>query len=211
MPTLTDAARQLAISEKTLRKWMKRLEMKPARHDYDWRFYVLSDEQVQQIKDARAKMPGAQSPILGTNALRAKSDGLGYRDASPSVAPTPRQRPLQRATVSASQQMLASNPLPPGWMAVSTFCRRHNLNDRSVGRSSHMPPPTVAPDGAPWGNFSPKANIWQALHTVYTAEQVRQAVAQAARYWPQRFTACPDCPHDEDTFRDTQRDTPPAR
>jgi hypothetical protein len=40
---------------------MKRLGITPTRHPADWRFYVLTDEQLEQIRAARAEMPVASA------------------------------------------------------------------------------------------------------------------------------------------------------
>lgn len=184
MPTLNDAARQLAISEKTLRKWMKRLEMKPARHDYDWRFYVLSDEQVQQIKDARAQMPGSRPAIIPSYSSlafdRRQSDAGTASDASPSVAPTPRQRPLQRAAVGA---------LPDGMMAKEDASRLHGVPTATLRR---------------WcaeGKIETHSASYAGEHGRYGVVNpiTQRGLAQFYALASHRadFRRCDDCPHDE--------------
>lgn len=67
MPTITEAARLLRVSEKTLRKWIAILndkagpehEIRPVQHPYDRRFWTITAEEVQRIAEARAQMPSS--------------------------------------------------------------------------------------------------------------------------------------------------------
>lgn len=59
MRTLRDACIELGVTYRTLEKWMQRLQITPARHPRDYRFYVLDDDQVEAIRVARSEMPFA--------------------------------------------------------------------------------------------------------------------------------------------------------
>ncbi len=58
MPTLGEACQMLRVSRRTLDKWLERLKIEPTRHEYDLRFWTISAEDVQRIREERAKMPG---------------------------------------------------------------------------------------------------------------------------------------------------------
>lgn len=57
MTILGDAAKSLGISRTTLKKWCERLGIEPLRHEWDRRFYTITDEELQKIREARAQMP----------------------------------------------------------------------------------------------------------------------------------------------------------
>lgn len=177
MPTLNDAARQLAISEKTLRKWMKRLEMKPARHDYDWRFYVLSDEQVQQIKDARAQMPGNAHPLSGL---------------SGSVIPSAMAFPIPaapRRSYSPRPAQVTQGALPDG------------LTSRSDAAAAHGVPMTTVRRWCEDGRIECDGGVYALDHGRFSIAQpiTRRGMRQLYEMASQRpgFITCEQCPHDE--------------
>lgn len=177
MPTISEAAKMLGVGRVTLEKWMKRLEITPTRHPQDWRFWCLTDEQVQQIANERAKMPGHINKHLYV-ALRAESDGLGYDDASPIVTSAPRQRPLRTE---------ASSPLPDGMMSRTDAADSHGV-PRSTFRR-------WCDDGRV-----------ETAHETYGGERGQFAIAQpvtrsglaqlyALAHRRSDFQACQDCPH----------------
>lgn len=61
MPTLGEACQLLRISRRTLEKWLERLQIAPQRHEYDLRYQVISAEDVERIRAARAAMPGMET------------------------------------------------------------------------------------------------------------------------------------------------------
>lgn len=214
MPTMGEAARLLGIGRVTLEKWCKRLDLTPERHPYDYRYFTLTEEQVDAIRAARRQMPSASStwrepppmpplyPSLSArSALRAKSERGGYSGTGGGGAGgvtdsvDGEARPSGHGAHSPQQETLRAHPLPAGWMAVSTFCRRHGLYDRSVLRELAMPTPLVAPEGQPWGSKSARSSLYQPVLFAYRAEELTRACQVAAAKWPARWRPCPDCPH----------------
>ena len=57
MITLGQACDELGIGYRTLEKFMRRLGITPARHPIDYRFYTLSHEQVEQLRDVLSQRP----------------------------------------------------------------------------------------------------------------------------------------------------------
>ncbi|HEU5374962.1 MAG TPA: MerR family transcriptional regulator [Ktedonobacteraceae bacterium] len=65
MPYISEAARELGITDKTLRKWMRLLtpSITATKHHYDPRYHIISAEDVERIRQARAELPGQPSPV----------------------------------------------------------------------------------------------------------------------------------------------------
>lgn len=208
MPTLGEVCYQLHVSRRTLDKWLTRCNITPERHPADYRFYTISDEDIEKIRQTRAQMPGmvAQRPRLveytSPDALRRPTEGTGDGRDTLSPAGWPsygHYRPSQEHSsgrLSASQEALAAHSLPEGWVARSSWCRRHNLNDRAVEKQSNMPPVEIAPSGEPWGSYSPAAHIYQPVREAYRVDQLTECVRVAQVRWPARFRRCedPECP-----------------
>jgi hypothetical protein len=65
MPYISEAARELGISDKTLRKWMRLLNppITTTKHHYDPRYHIISAEDMERIRRARSELPGQSSPV----------------------------------------------------------------------------------------------------------------------------------------------------
>ena len=177
MPTLTEAAQLLHISEKTLRKWMRRLELEPARHPYDLRYFTLTDEQVEAIRDARAQMPGAaQQAIMPPARLRAKS-GRSTPLADSFSIPAG-ERPLDLA-------VSASDRLPDGMLDVTTASRRHNV------------PRTTLAAWCQQGLIETSGETYRRGRVKVVHPLTRKGLAQLYRLASPHgdFTPCSECPH----------------
>lgn len=199
MPTITEACRTLNVSRHTLGKFREKLGIERVKNDLDGRFWELTDEQVEQIRALLARRPGQQVP----------PNAPGWPTVpraipSPVEVPPPARPPLDHyrpsqghpAAISASQEDLARRPLPPGWIARSTWSRRHGLNDRSVMRSGRMPIAEAAPNGEPWGSFVPASHIYQAIYAAFREDQLEECAQVARSAWAHRWHPCEDsmCP-----------------
>ena len=91
--TLGEARRVLRLSYKTLDKWLKRLHITPERHEYDWRFYTITAEEMERIAEVRGQMPGRLPPrtaytrrsASALDGRRSKSGETTYTDTSESA------------------------------------------------------------------------------------------------------------------------------
>lgn len=188
--TLGEAARLLRVSRHTLDKWLERLGIEPTRHEYDYRFFTISAEQLQAIRDARAKMPVADIsdniPSYSTLAFdRRESGEVVARDASPGVAATPRQRPLQRHALRTSGEGI----VPPGMMSRTEVATLHNFPASTLRRWCDSG--VIETDSGVYGG---EHGQFQAARPV-TARGLRQFYALA--HQRPDFTPCPQCPHSE--------------
>ena len=194
MPTLGEACQQLRIGRVTLAKWIKRLGIATTRHEWDYRFEVIAPEDVERIADARRKLPSAQRgvaiPSYSSLAFdRRQSDGAVGSEASSSVMPTPRQRPLQRHALRAS-----GDGLPDGMMSRTDVATLHTFPASTLRRWCDE------------GRIETDSGTYGGAHGQFQAARpvTARGLAQFWRLAHQRsdFTACPDCPHAEDTQRD---------
>lgn len=194
MPTLGEACQQLRIGRVTLAKWIKRLGIETTRHEWDYRFEVIAPEDVERIADARRKLPSAQRgvaiPSYSSLAFdRRQSDGAVGSEASSSVMPTPRQRPLQRHALRAS-----GDGLPDGMMSRTDVATAHTFPASTLRRWCDE------------GRIETDAGVYGGAHGQFQAARpvTARGLAQFWRLAHQRsdFTTCPDCPHAEDTQRD---------
>ena len=194
MPTLGEACQQLRIGRVTLAKWIKRLGIATTRHEWDYRFEVIAPEDVERIADARRKLPSAQRgvaiPSYSSLAFdRRQSDGAVGSEASSSVMPTPRQRPLQRHALRAS-----GDGLPDGMMSRTDVATAHTFPASTLRRWCDE------------GRIETDAGVYGGAHGQFQAARpvTARGLAQFWRLAHQRsdFTTCPDCPHAEDTQRD---------
>ena len=193
MPTLGEACQQLRIGRVTLAKWIKRLGIETTRHEWDYRFEVIAPEDVERIADARRKLPSAQRgvaiPSYSSLAFdRRQSDGAVGSEASSSVMPTPRQRPLQRHALRAS-----GDGLPDGMMSRTDVATLHTFPASTLRRWCDE------------GRIETDAGVYGGAHGQFQAARpvTARGLAQFWRLAHQRsdFTTCPDCPHAEDTQR----------
>ena len=194
MPTLGEACQQLRIGRVTLAKWIKRLGIATTRHEWDYRFEVIAPEDVERIADARRKLPSAQRgvaiPSYSSLAFdRRQSDGAVGSEASSSVMPTPRQRPLQRHALRAS-----GDGLPDGMMSRTDVATLHTFPASTLRRWCDE------------GRIETDSGTYGGAHGQFQAARpvTARGLAQFWRLAHQRsdFTTCPDCPHAEDTQRD---------
>ena len=195
MPTLGEACQQLRIGRVTLAKWIKRLGIATTRHEWDYRFEVIAPEDVERIADARRKLPSAQRgvaiPSYSSLAFdRRQSDGAVGSEASSSVMPTPRQRPLQRHALRAS-----GDGLPDGMMSRTDVATLHTFPASTLRRWCDE------------GRIETDSGTYGGAHGQFQAARpvTARGLAQFWRLAHQRsdFTPCLDCPHAEDTFQDT--------
>ena len=196
MPYLDVAARQLGVSEKTLRKWLRQVEppIEPTPHQRDRRYHVISDAEVERVRQALAERPGVQRgvaiPSYSSLAFdRRQSDGAVGSEASSSVMPTPRQRPLQRHALRAS-----GDGLPDGMMSRTDVATLHTFPASTLRRWCDE------------GRIETDSGTYGGAHGQFQAARpvTARGLAQFWRLAHQRsdFTTCPDCPHAEDTQRD---------
>lgn len=158
--TLRDAVVQVGVSRKILAKWIQRLDIETARHPVDFRYRIISEEAVTRITATRDQMPWRRQQ---SSAL-ARSVG--------------KQRTYY-------ERFTPTEPLPDGWLALSTWCAAHGLYGRSVWRAiAHGKLP--APQHGHWQHGIVRNMV---LHA-YTTEQHEKADALAATLWPQRFRRC---------------------
>ncbi len=117
MPTLSEAAAHLGLSRHSLRKWMRRLQIGPTRHEYDLRYWCIADEDVRRIADARAQMLGAQAQVVrahqqhqdGPHAVRELPPDLnGWRDFA-------RQHGVPETTVQKAKESGRLPIIPGKW------------------------------------------------------------------------------------------------
>lgn len=200
MPTLDEACRTLRLSRKTLRKWLDRLSIEPQQHPYDQRFYTITDEDLQRVKDARAQMPGARQtptytpayiPSESYKALRAKSDEETVRDVSPSVVSLPRRAPLQRESFM---------ELPDGMMGKQDAALRHGL------------PLTTLRRWVQEGKIETARGEYGGMHGQFLVRDplTRRGLAQLYHLASRRpdFRRCADCPHDAEAGAPDVSDEP---
>jgi predicted DNA-binding transcriptional regulator AlpA len=186
--TIKEACKALQISYPTLRTWLLKLQIEPRRHPVDRRFYVLEDSEVEQVRALRADKPATMPP---TARPQRRQEASPARNAHQPVPPRERrQRPVR-----ASDASKQGDTLPAGWVAFSSWCLQHNVNQRSAYRTmgpGELPSPHHAPDGLPWrrGQYE--------IKTAYDAEQHLEANAYAATTWPKRFRpSCKVCQPEE--------------
>lgn len=130
MPILRDACTELHIGRTTLEKWCKRLAITPTRHPRDYRFWVISDEELEAIREARAEMP---APFAS-----------GAHTTSTTHRPLATER-IQTSTPQAHRSDLAlsamykSNPgaddLPEGWVSWRSFAQAHGVPASTVQKA----------------------------------------------------------------------------
>lgn len=194
MPYLDVAARQLGVSEKTLRKWLRQVEppIEPTPHQRDRRYHVISDAEVERVRQALAERPGIHTPPALpalTDASRTRyGANLGERPSQPIQLPLAPARPRQRP-VSASP-----DGLPDGWMDVTAASRAHNIPRSTL--AAWVRDGRIETDSGEYGGAGGRWPIVRPL--------TRRGLAQLYAYAGNRpdFRRCDDCPHAEDTQRD---------
>ena len=200
MPHLDVAARHLGVSEKTLRKWLRQVEppIEPTPHKRDRRYHVISDAEVERLRQALAERPGVHTPPVRTDAHQTRyGANLGEQPSKPSQVAISPAGPRQRA-VSASP-----DGLPDGWMDVTAASRAHNIPRSTL--AAWVRDGRIETDSGEYGGEHGQWRIVRPLTRRGLAQLV--ALARGREGWRD----CPLCPHEEDTFRDTGGDTPTAR
>lgn len=191
MTTLREAAQRLGVSMTTLEKWCKRLGIEPKRHPQDWRFRVLSDEQIEQIRQERALMPAPQAVISSYNSLAfdrrsAASGNEGIaNDATAPLSPAPRLRQPQRR---ASSRAPSAEGLPAGMMSKKDAARLHGIARSTIENWCQAGKVDTSPE-----TFQPPHGHWPIVRPL-TRRGLAQFYALAKGHAD--FTACPDCPHE---------------
>ena len=194
MPYLDVAARQLGVSEKTLRKWLRQVEppIEPTPHQRDRRYHVISDAEVERVRQALAERPGIHTPPALpalTDASRTRyGANLGERPSQPIQLPLAPARPRQRP-VSASP-----DGLPDGMLSRTDVATLHTFPASTLRRWCDE------------GRIETDAGVYGGAHGQFQAARpvTARGLAQFWRLAHQRsdFTPCLDCPHAEDTQRD---------
>ena len=192
MPHLDVAARHLGVSEKTLRKWLRQVEppIEPTPHKRDRRYHVISDAEVERLRQALAERPGVHTPPVRTDAHQTRyGANLGEQPSKPSQLPLAPVRPRQRA-VSAS-----SSGLPDGMLSRTDVATLHTFPASTLRRWCDE------------GRIETDSGTYGGAHGQFQAARpvTARGLAQFWRLAHQRsdFTPCLDCPHAEDTFQDT--------
>lgn len=184
MPYLDEAARQLGISEKTLRRWLRIVEppITPTRHRYDRRYQLISEEDVEVIRVARSEKPGVtgvtQAPMLSVRSPQPNLAGVALADRE-SPQP-PRQRPSAGA-------LSASFFLPDGLVSRSELASQHGVPLTTMRRwcdEGH-----IETDSGVYAGASGRFSI---AHPVTRHGQHQFYVLASAR---RDFVACSLCPH----------------
>jgi hypothetical protein len=179
MYTMRQARDALGVDQKTLVDWLKRAGMYDdlARDDLDRRTRLVSDQQLQSLATAHRRIVRSgrhQQPVLPS------VDGK---------SPVRRSAPSESA-LNASQRhtgkMGQNTPLPDGWLALSTWCKNHGINQRSVNRAIDEGR-LVAPHHGEWRNGQ------YTILTAFDLVQHGEASRQAAILWPARFKPCEAC------------------
>lgn len=188
MPTLAEACAALEVNRVTLRKWMERLKIQPAREEYDQRFWHITDKQLEAIKDARSKMSKPQSTGHIKKhynvALRAKSDGAASPIATLQEVPrAPLPAPRRARTLASS-----SEGLPEGMVSRSELAERHGIALTTMRRWCDAG--KIATDG---GVYASEAGRFSIAHPVTRHGQ--RAFYQLAS-GRAGFRRCDRCPHD---------------
>ena len=182
MHTIGEAAQLLGIGRVTLEKWCKRLHITPERHPQDWRYRVLSDEQVQAVRDARAQMPG-KSTVTPYAPVARSQPNLSEQGAMSSRLPivTPRPSAGRRSAP------YAGYVLPDGMMSRTDVATAHNFPASTLRRWCDEG--RIETDG---GTYGGEHGQFQAARPV-TARGLAQFYALASGR--SDFRRCPDCPH----------------
>jgi hypothetical protein len=188
MMILRQACEALGVGYRTLEKYMTRLSITPARHPVDWRFYVLDDEQLAQLREALAQRPGSANGAVRGVRGQELAEHAPVAPVMPASPDSP-LRPSQRQSGRAPGSVLDLEPLPGDWIAYNTgFCRDHGeLDPRSFARSG-FPEPHERAEG--WRGHGKHP---QRVSKAYDRDQHIQAARMAARRWPHKFKACDAC------------------
>lgn len=193
MPYLDEAARQLGISEKTLRRWLRLVEppITPTPHKWDRRYQVITDSDVEVIRRARSELPGSlhnipKRDISSYNSLavdRLSNASGSERMPRPSTPPqslTPRPRPQQSRASS-------DGTLPDGMMSRTDAADRHGIPRSTLRRWCLEGRVTTSSEryGGDHGQFETAQPITQkGLAELYQLASHRAD-----------FRRCDDCPH----------------
>jgi transposase-like protein len=210
---MREAAKSLGISRTSLEKWIRRINeteekkppeqrkrIEPQRHEWDWRFYTITDEDVERIRQTRSQMPErvarprtsvipSYSSLAFDRRSIANDDVLvPYEPIVPRL-PTPRPRPPRIAVPKVKSE---GEGLPDGMMAVEKAARDHGLSPSTVrnwAKAGELE--TFVEDfGRVNGQFGPNQPL--------TPRGIRQMCerAQADPRHRVKFRACALCPHD---------------
>lgn len=126
MPTIQEAAAQLRVSRPTLKKWMTYCGVEPKQHPLDKRFYVITDEQLQQIAEVLSERPG-QKPVPRLTSQPAYQRNV-FRH--PQLPDSPESH--YRASL---VQQPSSGGLPDGWVSWRSFAAAHGIPASTVQKS----------------------------------------------------------------------------
>ena len=123
MPTIGEACTILRLSRRSLELWMHRLDITPKPHPLDFRYHILTDEQVQLLADTLAQRPDR-------SVLPARSTAPVTRIRRPVNAPRPPGEPL-----SAPQGHPGDDGLPEGWIGWREMCRVHHVPESTAQKA----------------------------------------------------------------------------
>lgn len=175
--TLGEACQSLRVSRRTLDKWLQRLGIEPTRHAWDYRFYEITADELEQIADARKKLPVAGS-FAHMSDIRPTSSPLAF-DRQQSEKQTMRDPRPARLT--------DALPLPDGMMARSEVAARHGIAETTLRRWCDAG--RIETDGGSYGGEHGQFSI----HKPVTRRGLAQFYALAHRRAD--FRPCESCPH----------------
>jgi transposase-like protein len=220
---MREAAKNLGISRTSLEKWIRRINeteekkppeqrkrIEPQRHEWDWRFYTITDEDVERIRQARSQMPERVArphtsvipsySSLAFDRRSAASDDMlvPYEPIVPRL-PTPRPRPPRiassesRSTRHGSGE--ASGALPDGMMSIAEAERLHGIPASNIRHWTNQG--IIEADPGSYENVNGRFPINRPITRKGMAQFYAKAVEWERARAGRSFTRCPDCPHDE--------------
>jgi hypothetical protein len=119
MITLRDARDQLGVSYRSLEKYMRQLDITPARHTVDMRFYVLDDEQLDRLR----QLVAAKRALTSTAARTQHGQGYVSTPASAPVVPARADSALRASQAYTSPEIA----LPGDLVTLESFCLEHGV------------------------------------------------------------------------------------
>ena len=198
MTTLIEACQLLGVSRATLVKWCRRLEITPTRHAFDYRFYVLSAEEIERIREARAQMPAVNAALRSPQPNPTAQPGRD--DRSPIFAPETAEQPL---SASFSRGMTASRVrthTPPDESPTSGLLN-DGLMSRTDAADRHGIPRSTLRRWCEEGRIETSPASYGGAHGTFVVRQpltqkgLTQLVAYARVHQPHNFHTCDLCPH----------------
>lgn len=179
MLTLDQAARQLGISEKTLRRWLALIDppITPTTHRYDRRYRMLSEDDVARIRAERDTLPEKNASRTPISRPQAHQTGATPLDVS-GQGPMPARLPVAAPT---------RTNLPTGMMGRQEAALTHGIPLTTLRRWCDEG--RIETDSGAYGGERGRYAVKMPL----TVRGLAQFYALASHRTD--FTPCPDCPH----------------